>query len=141
MSPKQAMLRKQLLAKIHMHKEYLYYKKIMLGKIFLALRFEVLSSKDLSIDELKILLDIFDGKIKDDVNFTPDFKGRLMLKKASSNKQFFYLKALLKQTKMPIFSFYKLCKKTLKNIYSLETLSKKDCTTMLVVLEKIAKTK
>ncbi|ELR6000721.1 hypothetical protein R3036_001915, partial [Campylobacter jejuni] len=80
--------------------------------------------------------------IKDDVNFTPDFKGRSMLKKASSNKQFFYLKALLKQTKMPIFSFYKLCKKTLKkDIYSLETLSKKDCTTMLVVLEKIAKTK
>ncbi|MBX0609746.1 hypothetical protein I8837_07135, partial [Campylobacter jejuni] len=53
-----------------------------------------------------------------------------------------YLKALLKQTKMPIFSFYKLCKKTLKkDIYSLQTLSKKDCTIMLVVLEKIAKTK
>ncbi|EJH2511955.1 hypothetical protein NDH75_001916, partial [Campylobacter jejuni] len=49
---------------------------------------------------------------------------------------------LLKQTKMPIFSFYKLCKKTLKkDIYSLQTLSKKDCTIMLVVLEKIAKTK
>ncbi|EAH6971737.1 hypothetical protein ACU520_000297 [Campylobacter jejuni] len=142
MSPKQAMLRKQLLAKIHMRKEYLYYKENNAWQDFLALRFEVLSSKDLSIDELKILLDIFDGKIKDDVNFTPDFKGRSMLKKASSNKQFFYLKALLKQTKMPIFSFYKLCKKTLKkDIYSLETLSKKDCTTMLVVLEKIAKTK
>ncbi|WP_250325615.1 hypothetical protein [Campylobacter lari] len=62
--------------------------------------------------------------------------------KASSNKQFFYLKALLKQVKMPIFSFYKLCKKTLKkDIYALNDLNKKDCTTMLVVLEKIAKSK
>ncbi|EOC7452628.1 hypothetical protein ACI7XY_000826 [Campylobacter jejuni] len=62
MSPKQAMLRKQLLAKIHMHKEYLYYKENNAWQDFLALRFEVLSSKDLSIDELKILLDIFDRK-------------------------------------------------------------------------------
>lgn len=142
MSPKQEMLRKQLLAKIHIHKEYLYYKENNAWQDFLALRFEVLSSKDLSIDELKILLDIFDGKIKDKLNFTPDLKGRMLLKKSSSNKQFFYLKALLEQTKMSIFNFYKLCKKTLKkDIYSLESLSKKDTTTMLIVLEKILKAK
>ncbi|EAH9150331.1 hypothetical protein C5O32_06880 [Campylobacter jejuni] len=142
MNPKQEILRKQLLAKIHMHKEYLYYKENNAWQDFLALRFEVLSSKDLSIDELKILLDIFDGKIKDELNFTPDLKGRMLLKKSSSNKQFFYLKALLEQTKMSIFNFYKLCKKTLKkDIYSLESLSKKDTTTMLIVLEKILKAK
>ncbi|EAK2109856.1 hypothetical protein BFM12_07615 [Campylobacter jejuni] len=140
MSPKQIRLRKQLLTKIHMHKEYLYYKKHNAWQDFLTLRFEVKSSKDLSIDELKILLDIFDGKIKDNLSFTPDLKGRAILKKSSSTKQFFYLKALLEQNKMNIFSFYKLCKKTLKkDVFSLLDLNKKDCTTMIVVLEKILK--
>ncbi|EAJ5698573.1 hypothetical protein DSE64_05845 [Campylobacter lari] len=142
MSPKQEMLRKQLLAKIHMHKEYFYYKNNDAWEYFLSLRFGVSSSKDLSIDELKLIIDIFNHKVCDQYSYTPDLKGRAVLKKASSNKQFFYLKALLKQVKMPIFSFYKLCKKTLKkDIYTLNDLNKKDCTTMLVVLEKIAKSK
>ncbi|TKX29494.1 hypothetical protein [Campylobacter estrildidarum] len=141
MSPKQATLRKQLLAKIHMHKEYLYYKKHNAWQDFLTLRFEVKSSKDLSINELKILLGIFDGKIKDSLSFIPDLKGRVILKQNGSVKQFFYLKALLKQNKMNVFSFYRLCKKTLKkDVFSLLDLSKKDYTTMIVVLEKILKT-
>lgn len=81
--------------------------------------------------------------MKDDIDFKPDYKGRALFHKGSqSQKQRIYLKALLEQSKMGIFAFYKLCKKTLKkDIDSLSDLNKEDCSIMLIVLEKICRDK
>lgn len=143
MTQKQEHLRKQLLIKIHTNKEYKFYKDNEAWEDFLILRFKVSSSKFLSLNELKILLDILEAKIKDDIDFKPDYKGRALLHKGSqSQKQRIYLKALLEQSKMGIFAFYKLCKKTLKkDIDSLSDLNKEDCSIMLIVLEKICRDK
>ncbi|WDL73894.1 hypothetical protein [Helicobacter winghamensis] len=143
MTKNQEIYRKQLLCKIHTHPRYKNIKKNEAWEDFLYYRFGVGSSKDLSINELKALLDILEGKRKDELNLKEDFKGRAMLKdNAKSQKQENYLKALLKELDMPLLPFYLLCKKTLKKmILSFEDLNKKDTTTMIMVCEKILKQK
>ncbi|PZT47306.1 hypothetical protein B6S12_09745 [Helicobacter valdiviensis] len=143
MTKNQEIYRKQLLCKIHTHPRYKNIKQNEAWEDFLYYRFSVNSSKELSINELKILLDILEGKRKDELNLAIDFKGRAMLlSNAKSQKQEIYLKALLEELDMPLLSFYLLCKKTLKKtILKLEDLNKKDTTIMIMVCEKILKTR
>ncbi|TQR29172.1 hypothetical protein DMB92_08525 [Campylobacter sp. MIT 99-7217] len=143
MNAKQARLRKQLLAKIHMHKGYKEHIQTNSWQDFLSLTFKTTSSKDLSIDELKICLDILDGKLENFLYLEPDIKGRALLyQKDSTLKQRAYLLALLELADIKYLNFLLLCKKTLKKVVlSLDELSKKDYNTMIYVLEKIVAVK
>ena len=78
MTNAQAMLRKQLLAKIHTHHHYKIVKENGAWEDFLLLRFGVESAKFLSINELYKCLDCLSGR-NDELGFAPDNEGRAML--------------------------------------------------------------
>lgn len=80
MTEKQIFLRKRLLSDIHANKRY---KEIAANEAwcdYLQMRFGVVSSKDLSIRELGILVDILNDDHKDMLNMKPDYQGRAIVK-------------------------------------------------------------
>ncbi|WP_419257125.1 hypothetical protein [Campylobacter fetus] len=98
MTEKQAMLKRQLLSKIHTHKRYKELKQNDAWEMFLDCYFKISSSAKLSIKELYSCLDLLNGTINsvDEI----DFKGREAIardKKAiSSAAQVARIKKLIK---------------------------------------------
>ena len=89
MTQAQELFRKQLLVKIHTHKEYKQIKLNGAWEDFLSLRFGVDSCKVLSISELNTVLECLNG-INIGLNFVPDTHGRAIVardKNAITNRQ------------------------------------------------------
>lgn len=96
MTKKQEIYRKQLLAIIHTHPFYKHAKQNDAWQEWLMLRFGVESSKELSISELNLALDILQERIDDRLGFEPDIKGRRIFKKdAITQKQLKKIEVLL----------------------------------------------
>lgn len=80
MTPQQQHYRKQLLRIIHRHPHYLSTKAADAWSEWLHLRYGIESSVDLSIGELRHVLDILEGNAQDGESFKPDHKGRALVK-------------------------------------------------------------
>lgn len=108
MTEKQRILRNNLLKRIHLNSEYKTLKENDAWQMWLELRFDVTSSADLSIDELKSALEmLISGEFK---KYEPDALGRNIIKnmkikkakKSNENKkitpaQYNYIKYLAKR--------------------------------------------
>ena len=72
--------RKSLLRAIHLHSEYTVLFAGGAWEDWLHVRFGMTSSKELSIKELKHILDVFNHKVEDTLCLKPDIAGRALLK-------------------------------------------------------------
>ena len=72
--------RKGLLRAIHLHGTYSMLYAGGAWEDWLHVRFCVTSSKELSIKELKHILDVFNDKVEDTLSLKPDIAGRALLK-------------------------------------------------------------
>jgi len=77
--------RKGLLRAIHQHGTYSMLYAGGAWEDWLHVRFCVTSSKELSIKELKHILDVFNDKVEDTLSLKPDIAGRALLKQAPKN--------------------------------------------------------
>lgn len=135
MTPKQKAYKNALLKKLHLSIRYLnlYKDNDELYRKFLHENFGVKSSKDLSIETLKKLVDYMNLKVK--------------LKKASSSfkitqNQLNYLLELWRERSMhkDIFSLMRFTKKLIhREIHNLEELSKQEANTMITAVRNIQK--
>ena len=82
MTKNQDVYRKQLLYRIHTNSLYKEIKRNHAWQDWLRLRFGVESSKDLSIGELNLALDILLGNVPDRLDFKPDTLGRNLVANA-----------------------------------------------------------
>jgi hypothetical protein len=74
--------RKGLLRAIHQHGAYSVLYAGGAWEDWLHIRFGVLSSAELSIKELKHILDVFNHKREDTLSLKPDIAGRALVKQA-----------------------------------------------------------
>lgn len=74
--------RKGLLRAIHQHSAYGMLYAGGAWEDWLHVRFGVTSSKELSIKELKHILDVFNHKREDTLSLKPDIAGRALVKQA-----------------------------------------------------------
>ena len=142
MTNAQAFLRKKLLCKIHTHRVYKEVKANGAWGDYLALRFGVESCKELSISELKIVLDCLDG-VNTELNFEPDIRGRAVVnKEAITQKQIVQilgLKEVLGWEESAWRAFvYRQIKVMLWSESSLYGISKKQASSLITGLEKTA---
>ena len=143
MTEKQAMLRRQLLSKIHTHKRYKELKANDAWETFLDCHFKICSSAKLSIKELYSCLDLLNGAINsvDEI----DLKGREVIardKKAiSSAAQANRIKELIKAIGWDELALKKFVIKQLKIIADPFKMSVKNSSKLIYILEKIAKAK
>ena len=80
MTKKQQIFRKDLLAKIHIHTRYKEIKQAGFWAEWLSVRYDVDSCRYLSINELKEVLDILNGRKLDRDYALVDSVGRIALK-------------------------------------------------------------
>lgn len=80
MTERQQYYRKSLLQLIHRHPFCRHAKAADAWPEWLHLRYGIESSADLSIGELRHVLDILEGNAQDGENFIPDHKGRALVK-------------------------------------------------------------
>lgn len=164
MTRAQETYRKQLLARIHTNSVYLQMKSYEVWNEWLNLRFKVASCAELSIGELKLVLDILLGNAKDGVNFKPDYAGRNLIsnkqidkprrskkdkkeqadKKISPN-QYLRMLELANALSMDEIALLKFAMKQTRQIFirllQLEKITMDDATKIITGLEKIAKFK
>ena len=144
MTRSQTIYRKQLLALIHTNPLFKEIKANDAWGMWLSMRFGVTSAAKLSIDELKIALEILRGKrddIKDD--FKPDCKGRSYIHNDASKitmAQVAQIEHLIKNLgwdeKRSVKFYYH---QTGALITNLNVISKKNATKIITGLKKIAK--
>ena len=92
----QSEYRKRLLTLIHINPLYKQIVENGAWQEWLMLRFGVESSKELSISELNLALDILQERVDDRLGFEPDIKGRRIFKKgAITQKQLKKIEVLL----------------------------------------------
>nr|DAX52384.1 MAG TPA: Protein of unknown function (DUF1018) [Caudoviricetes sp.] len=92
----QSEYRKRLLTLIHINPLYKQIVENEAWQEWLMLRFGVESSKELSISELNLALDILQERVDDRLGFEPDIKGRRIFKKdAITQKQLKKIEVLL----------------------------------------------
>ena len=92
----QSEYRKRLLTLIHINPLYKQIVENEAWQEWLMLRFGVESSKELSISELNLALDILQERVDDRLGFEPDIKGRRIFKKdAITQKQLKKIEILL----------------------------------------------
>lgn len=139
LTKKQQILRKRLLARIHVTHQCKHLKSIDAWEDFLMHRFEVTSCKDLSIDELnRVINELVKGE-----TFTknkPDFKGRAILKNDSiTQKQITYMRGLWreKSKNKDEVSLLKFASKVIKKQYlHLHVMGQDEATRVISVLER-----
>lgn len=163
MTKNQDVYRKQLLYRIHTNSLYKEIKRNHAWQDWLRLRFGVESSKDLSIGELNLALDILLGNVPDRLDFKPDTLGRNLVanaridankssKKQSgeadkkiSRKQFNLIAAKAAELNMDEFSLMKfIARQTRVLVPKIDLLPKirqEDATKIITGLEKIIKFK
>lgn len=129
MTKKQKAYKKALLRKVHMTKTYLdvYAHDRELWEDFLQASYGVRSSKDLSIDELRNLVDVLEAKAS-------------IKRKDATLNQINYILALWQKnsTNKDIFSLLKLAKKILKReIKDLKELNYKEASALIGVVRKL----
>ncbi|MBR8466351.1 DUF1018 domain-containing protein [Campylobacter sp. faydin G-140] len=146
MTPAQEIYRKQLLAKIHTHKQYKLINENEAWQDWLRLRFGVQSSKELSIKELNLVLDILNDKVYDELNFKPDYTGRNILNPEKITvKQIEKIKALTSELRWNDIKLMKFVNRQCKTLllYSsyLSKLSKKQAISVITGLNAVLKDK
>ncbi|AQW80776.1 phage protein GemA/Gp16 family protein [Campylobacter pinnipediorum] len=144
MTKAQEIYRKQLLAKIHTHNSYKLIKNNDAWSDWLKVRFDVSSSKDLSIDELNRVLDIFNLNCNDEINLKPDYKGRNLNKSSKiSVSQINKIIALQNELCWDDTQLLRFCARTAKVYFLyvrfLYKLDKKDATKIITGMGKILK--
>ncbi|MSN96775.1 DUF1018 domain-containing protein, partial [Campylobacter sp. FMV-PI01] len=146
MTPSKRLFRKQLLAKIHTHPHYKSIKDDDAWEYWLNLRFGECSCRDLSIKELCAVLDIFEGKREDGIDFDPDLAGRNELSDDKITKRqiekILYLSRSLGWSEAGLMRFIsKQCKVLLLYRSYLHKLSKKQATSVITGLNVVLKQK
>lgn len=144
MTRSQTIYRKQLLALIHTNDLFKEIKANDAWEMWLSMRFGVTSAAKLSIDELKIALEILRGKRADTKDgFNPDFKGRSFVHNDASKitmAQVAQIEHLIKNLgwdeKRAVKFYYH---QTGVLITNLNVISKKNATKIITGLKKIAK--
>ncbi|MSN96448.1 DUF1018 domain-containing protein [Campylobacter sp. FMV-PI01] len=140
MTEKQRAFRNSLLTKIHTHSFYKGAIQNLAWEEFLKNSFGVESSKFLSIKELISLIDLMDGK---EVNLNkPDYKGRRAINSEISTKKQIVKALSLKDElgwsngKWRTFVL-KYTDKMLWNDKMINSLTKKELTTIISIMQKI----
>lgn len=147
MSKKQEDFRKNLLAKIHIHRRYKEIKENGCWEEWCLLRYGCNSTKFLSINELKEVLDILNGMAKDRDYVIVDIVGRAQ---TAPNKHGLCTKAqrlkiiaLCEEANMKEKAFcafaYKQIKKHILGFALLDKLQREEATKIIVGLEKVLK--
>ncbi|CUU79962.1 hypothetical protein [Campylobacter hyointestinalis] len=143
MTEKQAMLRRQLLSKIHTHKRYKELKASDAWETFLDCHFKICSSAKLSIKELYTCLDLLNGTINSVEEI--DLRGRELIsrkkKAVSSFAQANRIKELMKIIGWDELTLKKFIIKQLKIIADPFKMNVKNSSKLIYILEKIAKAK
>ncbi|KAA3686208.1 hypothetical protein JJB27_05855 [Campylobacter fetus subsp. venerealis] len=143
MTEKQAMLRKQLLSKIHTAKRYKELKTNDAWEMFLDCHFKTTSSSVLSIKELYSCLDLLHGKALEAEEI--DTKGRELIARAkkqlSSPNQVDRLKTAMNAIGWSESQLKMFIIKKLKIIADPFKLNVKNTSKIIYILDKIAKGK
>lgn len=143
MSPKQRRYRNSLLRRIHCHPLYKSLLEASAWEDWLYVRFGVTSSSILSLKELWIVLDVFDGKIEDKKALKPDSVGRMLIASKDgglSFKQYEAIKHLWEQkardkSERALLYFVK---RTVGVLYlNLYHIKKEEATMVLIALAKV----
>ena len=140
MTEAQKHLRNQLLAKIHTTPMYKQIKENDAWADFLSYRFGVESCKELSINELNIVLDILRGKNIEVESYEPDIAGRNVLNPSKiTQKQITQILALQDELGWSEVSLKKFILKQTKVLNWLNDMSKQNATKVITGLKKIVK--
>ncbi|MDL0088149.1 phage protein GemA/Gp16 family protein [Campylobacter gastrosuis] len=146
MTKAQEIYRKQLLTRIHTHPQYKIIKENEAWSEWLELRFGVSSSKELSIKELNIVIDILNQRCNDEIDIKPDYAGRNILNPAKiTAKQIEKIKVLASKLGWDDARLMKFinrqCKALLLYSSYLNKLSKKQATSVITGLNAVLKDK
>lgn len=146
MTKAQEIYRKQLLARIHTHPQYKIIKENEAWSEWLELRFGVSSSKELSLKELNIVIDILNQRRNDEIDLKPDYVGRNILNPTKiSTKQIEKIKVLASKLGWDDVRLMKFinrqCNTLLIYISYLSKLSKKQATSVITGLNAVLKDK
>lgn len=142
MTDKQKRFRVQLLKMVHTNEMYKNLKRVEAWEDFLYVRFRVESSSELSIDELKVLVDVLNGG-EDKLGLEADNVGRAMLKDKPNmitTKQILSIESLWEQkardkTPKALRNFIKIVTKTFP--LHLNTLTKAEATKVITALGRL----
>lgn len=140
MTEAQEHFRKQLLAKIHTTPMYKQIKENDAWEDFLSYRFGVESCKELSINELNIVLDILRGKNIEVESYEPDIAGRNALNPSKiTQKQITQILALQDELGWSEVNLRKFILKQTKVLSGVNNMSKENATKLIIGLKKVVK--
>lgn len=145
MTFKQDTYRKSLLRAIHQNYTYAQLHVGGAWEDWLFVRFGVISSKDLSIKELRHTIDVLNNKVEDVLSLTPDLAGRAIMQQSTKDggitlKQCAAIRSLWEQKardKSDVAMLHFVKKSTGTLFISLECLKKSEATKVLIALAKV----